>query len=335
MPSAFIQTAYCRVKLHSERLWVLAPTEHGQPDQLLQEIPLAELHQLTLTEDVQITSQAVGALLRRGTPLLYLDGRGQLLGQTLPVSTAHAAIRLEQYRDTLDPAFALAVARPLIAAKIYNQRRVLQRAEGNRPRDLTQELATLEQLTARAEHAGNLDELRGIEGAASALFYPVWAGFLPPGFPFERRSRRPPHNAVNACLSYASVILYAELVAQIHRHGLDPGLGTLHSTEDGRWSLALDLMEPFRPAAVEAATLRVFSLAMLAATDFEPHDDGIYLSPAGRRQFTLQYQRRLDREFLSEHTGQRTTLRRQFEAVVIGYRQALEDPAGFRPFHLN
>lgn len=335
MPTAFIQLPYSRIKLHSERLLVLAPAKPGEPDELLQQIPLAELDHLTLTEEVQITSQAVGALLRRGVPICYLDDRGQLLGQTLAASSRHAATRLAQYRRSLDPAFSLGVAARLVAAKIYNQRRLLQRAEGNRPRDLTTELNRLDQLAARAETAASLEELRGVEGAATALFYPAWAGFLPEAFPFEHRSRRPPHNAVNACLSYAAVILYSELVAQIHLHGLDPGLGALHSTEDGRWSLALDLMEPFRPAAVEAATLRVFSLGVLDAKDFEPHEGGVYLSLAGRRKFVLQYQRRLEREFLNEHTGQRTTLRQQFATTVVSYKTALDEPDRFQPFRLN
>ncbi len=335
MSTAFVQTPYCRIKLHSERLVVLAPPVPAQPDQLLQQIPLLELEQLTITEDVQITSQAVGALLRRGLPLTYLDARGQILGQTLATPNAHSALRLRQYQRTLEPAFGLAVARQIVAAKILNQRRVIQRAETNHPGDVEADLLRLEQLASRVETAQSLDELRGLEGAASATYYPAWASFLPAGFPFERRSRRPPHNPVNACLSYAAVLLYAELVALIHRQGLDPGLGTLHSTDDGRWSLALDLMEPFRPAVVEAATLRAFTLGVMTAAGFEPHEGGVYLNPDGRRKFLEQYHRRLDREFLSEHAGQRTTLRSQLAATVLGFKQALDDPAGFRPFRLN
>ncbi len=37
--------------------------------------------------------------------------------------------------------------------------------------------------------------------------------------------------------------------------GLDPAPGFLHVTENGRWSVALDLMEPFRPVLTEALAL--------------------------------------------------------------------------------
>ena len=46
---------------------------------------------------------------------------------------------------------------------------------------------------------------------------------------------------MNACISFGATLLYQETVAMLHAHGLDPALGTLHSTEDGRWALALDL----------------------------------------------------------------------------------------------
>ena len=65
------------------------------------------------------------------------------------------------------------------------------------------------------------------------------AQFLPPEFPFERRSSRPPGNPVNACISFGSALVYQEVVAAIHLRGLDPGLGLLHQTENDRWSLAL------------------------------------------------------------------------------------------------
>ena len=107
------------------------------------------------------------------------------------------------------------------------------------------------------------------------------AGFLPAEFPFERRSHRPPHNAVNACLSFAYTLLYHDVVSALHARGLDPGLGLLHATENGRWSLALDLMEPFRPALADALTLRMMSHQMLSPADFQARDGGILSGRSG------------------------------------------------------
>ena len=155
----------------------------------------------------------------------------------------------------------------IVTAKLYNQRRVLQRLAASRPSgddtdspaaaaptdgqiahpksEIAKTLQWLDTLFASIRTSQSIDELRGYDGASTARYFQAWAGFLPTEFPFERRSTRPPLNAVNACVSFGSTLLYNEAVAFIHAHGLDPALGLLHATEDGRWSLALDLIEPF------------------------------------------------------------------------------------------
>ena len=54
---------------------------------------------------------------------------------------------------------------------------------------------------------------------------------------------------VNSALNYAYGLLRAEAHRQLLIHGLDPYAGYLHVDRSGRPSLALDLMELFRPLA--------------------------------------------------------------------------------------
>ncbi len=335
MPAAYLETPYSRVKLHSERLFVLAPQEKDKPDTLLAQIPLDDLERVVLHEHVLITTPAVIELMRRQIPLHYLDGLGHPLADCLPTAPAAAATRLRQYQRVLEPEFALAIARRLVQAKIFNQYRAVQRLELNRPLGLEAELRALADYQGRAETASALPELLGLEGASTALYFSLWSRFLPEGFAFERRSSRPPLNPVNACISFGSTLLYQELRAETHLAGLDAALGFYHQNEDGRCSLALDLMEPFRPAVSEALTLRLFSLGILKAEGFEPSHGGIYLNPTGRKAFLQQYEQRLTREFMSEQAGHRTTLRQQLRNAAANLKASLADPAQFKPFRLN
>jgi CRISPR/Cas system-associated endonuclease Cas1 len=382
-----------------------------------------------MAESVQITSAALAALLRADIPVSLLGWSGQFLGGFLPATNAHGLARLRQYQRTLDPAFALEMAGRVVTAKLYNQRRVLQRlaaaragageastlgssphkpagcsdrrgllsppawpkplrrgegpalssrggegegsgagefregkaregVSGNSPPSgkaaapasiasnepqspsgpraaMDETLRWLEALFASVSRSQSIDELRGYEGASSARYFQAWAGFLPSEFPFERRSTRPPLNPVNACISFGATLVYHEAVACLHARGLDPALGLLHTTEDGRWSLALDLMEPFRPALVEALALDLFSHQMLGAEHFEPKNGGVYLNDGGRRKFILQYERRMERQFMSECAGHRTSLRQQLEKQGIMFKAALDDPGKFEPFLMN
>jgi CRISPR-associated protein Cas1 len=335
MPAAYIETPYSRIKLHSERLFVLSPQEKDKPDVLLAQIPLNDLDRVVIHEHAIITTPAVIELMHRNIPLHFLDRLGHPLADCLPAAPAASATRLRQYQCALDPDFALAIARSLIQAKVFNQHRVLQRLESNHTQGLEADLLELASFQTRAAHAANLPELLGVEGISTGLYFRIWSRFLPNLFPFERRSSRPPHNPVNACISFGATLLYQELRTAVHMAGLDPALGFLHANDDGRFSLALDLMEPFRPAVAEALCLRLFSLGILKTDDFEPSHGGIYLSTSGRKKFLAQYEQRLTREFLSEQAGHRTNLRQQFRAAAANLKASLFDPGKFNPFRLN
>ena len=362
MPTACIRQPNCSIHLKSERLEVRGILEDTGTEGLLREIPIRDVDRLIIDESVHITSAALAALLRAEIPINILAWSGNFLGGFLPATNAHGLARLRQYERTRDPAFTLQMSGRIITAKLYNQRRVLQRLmaarsdsgtpmpkaasskdERSQPLGPVSEtgapvadaLGWLNGLFASINASRSIDELRGYEGASTARYFQAWGSFLPAAFPFERRSTRPPLNPVNACISFGATVLYQEMVSCIHSHGLDPSLGLLHSTEDGRWSLALDLIEPFRPALVEALTLDLFSRQMLGADSFEARNGGIYLNDAGRKKFILQYERRMERQFMSEGAGHRTCLRQQLENQAILLKAALEDPSKFEPFLMN
>ena len=321
MPTACINQHDCRVSLKSERLEVFGRNVETQRDEVLREIPIRDLDRLIITESVQVTSHALAALLRAAIPVNVLGWNGDFLGGFLPAVNAHGLARLCQYRQTLEPSFVLQMAGRIVAAKLYNQRRVLQRVAASRAElpEVKAALIWMDSLFASLQQAGNVDELRGYEGASTARYFQAWAAFLPGNFPFERRSKRPPLNPVNACISFGATLVYTEMVAYIHAHGLDPALGLLHATEDGRWSLALDL----------------FSHQILNEKHFEPKNGGVYLNEEGRKKFILQYERRMERQFLSESAGHRTTLRQQLENQAVMFKSALEKRDAFEPFLIN
>jgi CRISPR-associated protein Cas1 len=297
---------------------------------------------MVMGEGVHATMPALMEMMRRLIPIAFIDGLGRFIGSYQPAASDHGAARLRHYARTLDPEFGRQIAAELVGAKLHNQRRLLQRVAANR-RAEEREVAPwvagavleLERLLAAVPQAPSVESLRGIEGAAAARYFLAWAALLPAEFPFERRSTRPPLNPVNAALSFAATMLYHEMHSLLHAHGLDAALGLLHTTENGRWSLALDLMEPFRPVLAEALTLDLFSHRILGAGHFEPREGGVYLNHEGRAKLILQYEKRMDRQFLSEFACHRTTLRQQLENQAILFKSALDDTARFRPFRMN
>lgn len=354
MPTVCLNQSDCRVRLHSDRLEVLTLDDETGKELLLREIPIRDVDRIITSESVHFTPAALAEVLRNAIPIQFFSWAGRFLGNFLPAQNSHGLARLKQYQCTLDPAFALSTARKIVAAKLYNQRRVLQRISSRRPddpetdqnasskplpdrlaADIRSTLKFMDDLAASLKVCKTIDEARGYEGAATAKYFQAWAAFLPQEFPFERRSTRPPLNPVNACISFGATIIYNEMVAFLHAHGLDPALGTLHTTEDGRWSLALDLIEPFRPIIVEALALDLFTHQVLDKQHFENRNGGVYLNDEGRKKFFLRYERRMERQFMSECVGHRTTLRQQLENQAVMYKSALDDPDKLKPFLMN
>lgn len=343
MPSLFLMTPGTHVALESRALRIEIPARDDEPavDRLL---PLVEIERVIIGDATQTTTAALAALLELNVPITYCSWSGRVLGLLQPPSTANAGTRLEQYRRCLDPTFCLQVASDLIEAKILNQRRILQRLAANRNLDVTEAVVWFNNLVQTTGHAPNLDALRGLEGIATGRYFEELARFFPHAFPFERRSRRPPHNPVNAVLSYAYTVLAGEIESTLWACGLDPALGFYHTTEDRRASLALDLLEPFRAPLCDALAVDLFTHQILNATHFERRlsDDnadagqpGCFLNLEGRKKFFVQLERRLERQFTYEFTGHRTTLRQLLERQCLDLKKTILEGAPFVPFLMN
>ena len=105
-----------------------------------------------------------------------------------------------------------------------------------------------------AFEADGLDVLRGAEGEAANIYFTVFDDLLrapDPAIRFHGRSRRPPLDPVNALLSFLYTLLTHDCRSAAEANGLDPAVGFLHRDRPGRPSLALDLMEEFRPIVAD------------------------------------------------------------------------------------
>jgi CRISPR-associated protein Cas1 len=274
-------------------------------DKLLQEIRLADINQLNLFGNIQLSTQALQSLCAQDIPVTYFSMGGWFYGLTRGHSLKNIFLRREQFRKADLPWVCLQVARALVAGKIQNQRTMLQRNHIEPPGPV---LAALKQLVAEAHAAESLDALRGIEGHASHLYFGNFAGMIKPGdepaaggaaraqfsFDFINRNRRPPRDAVNALLSLAYAVLTKDLTITCLAVGFDPYLGFYHQPRFGRPALALDLMEPFRPLIADSAVLSAINNRMVTPGDFLQAGPAVALKPEGRKAFFRAYEQRMD-----------------------------------------
>ena len=107
------------------------------------------------------------------------------------------------------------------------------------------------------------------------------------------RTRRPPLDRCNALLSFVYALLLSDCMAALVAAGLDPNVGFLHADRPGRPSLALDLMEEFRPMLADRLVLTLLNRRQLASSDFEVRDGGaVEMSSKARKLVVSSWQER-------------------------------------------
>ena len=117
--------------------------------------------------------------------------------------------------------------------------------------------------------------------------------------------------------------------------GLDPYLGFLHQVAYNRPSLALDLVEEFRPIVVDSVVLRCLNANLIRPQHFDEHgqpDYPVLLTDEGRAIFIRELEARLALEFRHPETGERVTYRRCLELQVRQLARCLQGGEIYRPF---
>ena len=276
--------------------------------------PLHQLNAVYLYGAVQVSAQAMTALMEHSVPISYFSPAGRFIGMAggLPLSGVDA--RMGPYNMWLLPVERLKIAAEIIKSKIHNQRVILMR-NGCVADSTLRELARLRD---SCQKQLSLESLRGVEGAAAALYFSHFSTMLKDkmGFEFSSRNRRPPKDPVNALLSLGYSVLSKELTGIAYTVGLDPFLGFFHSPRYGRPALALDMMEEFRPLIVDSVVLTLINRGEISLSDFSVTSRGTLLTDSGRRQFWRAWSRRLDTEITHPTFGYKMSYRRMMEVQM-------------------
>ncbi len=285
-----------------------------QDGQLVRDMPLSSMESLALVGAVQVSTQALQVFADHEIPVAFLTSAGRLTAMMDPLGPTSAAVRTAQIRTLDDSTHALELARAVIIAKIANQRTLLMRNHGNLPASVASDMQAAH---IAAERAITLDELRGHEGNAAAIYFKHFSGMFKEDaravaarFDENGRQRRPPPDPTNAVLSFGYSMLTNECTAACRLASLEPTVAALHATRPGRPAMSLDLMEPFRPLIADSVAISAFNRGELTQGHFLDTAAGCALTDAGRKAFFSAYGRRMDTEVTHPIFGYRLSYRR-------------------------
>ena len=293
-------------------------------------VPKNSVSRIVLSGNVGLSAGARSWAMRSGVDVVCLSRRGSYQGTLIGANRgAHACRLLAQVALTSDHERRVRLAASLIDAKIRGQihvlTRIARRDESVHVADMTAHMHAWRRSLAGAR---TLDEIMGIEGACSNAYFDALSACVPADVTFDGRSRRPPRDLPNAALSYGYAILLSECVGALHAAGLEPSLGIAHAPTDKRPSLALDLMEQFRPLLVDQtvmALLRARKLRPEHGVD-EAEAGGVWLGADGKKILVDAYEAACQRSVTGALPGYSGTWRRHIAHSAQILARAIAEP---------
>jgi CRISPR-associated protein Cas1 len=269
---------------------------------------------------INISPPLMGFCAEKGVTITHLSENGRFLARVEGPISGNVLLRRAQYRAADDPVRSTEVVRAIVIAKTLNQRNVVRRAVRDHGTEMAEaprtELETTEirltDIARRSERSQSLDALRGLEGEAAAAYFGVFDHLLltnEPALRFTGRSRRPPLDAVNALLSFLYTILVHDCRSALETVGLDPAAGFLHSLRPGRPSLALDLVEEFRPNLADRLAVSLINRNQIDAAAFRHMNNGaVLLGEQARKMVLVAWQDRKRDELMHPFLEEKTTM---------------------------
>jgi len=289
--TVYVGVAGARVRVDSGRVVV-----DSSDDSELLSVPSGHVERLVLFGPVGLSAGARSWALTNNVEVILASRRGTYLGQLL-TGTTRRVDRLKALLAASDnPEKHLTIGRAIVSAKVTKQAVLLQRYTSRGPHEeLAHAVGAMRALLSMLPEAISRDEIMGVEGAAAREYFAALPLLVPEPLRFAGRSRRPPLDVVNSALSFGYTVLLGEAVAALAAAGLDPAIGLLHTPTDLRPSLALDLVEEFRPLIVDQVVIEAARADRLRAEHgrCEEGRAGVLLTKAGRTAILDGYERRM------------------------------------------
>ena len=146
------------------------------------------------------------------------------------------------------------------------------------------------------------------------------------------RLQHPSNDPVNALLSLSYGLLRRLVENAVSMTGLDPTIGFLHEPHPGRYSLALDLMEEFRPILGDSTALLFLNRGQARPDEFETTSQGVRLRDKARARFFALFEERAAMDVAHPATGERAAYRRHIEGQARAFARAVQGAGEYAPF---
>lgn len=184
--------------------------------------------------------------------------------------------------------------------------------------------------------ANQIKQVLQVEGELWQRFYGDFKYILPEDFIMNKRVKRPPDNPINALVSFGNTLLYGKTITSIYNTHLDQRISFLHEPSEGRFSLSLDISEPFKPVIVFKT---IFELVNNKRIQVNKHFDKklnyCLLNEEGRNIFITAFEERLQSVFTHPKLKRKITYRTAIKLDCYKLIKFILEDKEFVPFRIK
>ncbi|MEZ4601597.1 MAG: type I-C CRISPR-associated endonuclease Cas1c [Syntrophotaleaceae bacterium] len=276
-------------------------------------LPIHTLSSIVCFGQVTCSPFLLGHCAENNVSVSFMTGYGRFLARVQGPAAGNVLLRREQYRQADNLEASARLARMFVLGKVSNSRTVLSRAMRDHgakipSNGMEKAIGQFSKVARKLLYEKDLDNIRGIEGRAANEYFALFNDLIvsqKEDFVFTGRNRRPPLDRVNCLLSFLYSLIYHDARSALETVGLDPAVGFLHRDRPGRLSLALDLMEEFRPMLGDRLALSLINLGQVRKKGFNVTESGAVIMDDDTRKVVLtEYQKRkqveIEHPFLKE-----------------------------------
>lgn len=291
-------------------------------------LPIENIHQLYAHGPLSITSGVIHYFAQKGIPIHFFNFYDFYDGSFYPRERLLSGVLLvNQVQHYTDNEKRMKIARAFVEGSIKNMQKTIAeyKIEGKKEE--------LDSILNNLDKAQNITELMNMEARSRIAYYECFDKIIKnEEFVFERRSRQPPENELNALISFGNSLLYTNVLGELYNTQLNPTVSYLHEPSERRFSLCLDVSEIFKPLIVDRLIFFLLNKRIIKKSDFRKELGGLLLNENGKKTFLKYFEEKLQTTI--KHRGLRRNVSYRRLIRLEGYKltKHLMEIKEYRPF---
>ncbi len=258
-------------------------------------IPINAISEIHVFGEIDLNKRVLEFLTKNKVPVFFYNHYGYYIGSFYPREYLNSGlIILKQAEFYLKHKERMFLAKSFVSGAAANILKNLSYYKKSKEEYIKPYIEEILEKSKEIDSKKDIPSLMALEGEIRKKYYEAFNVVLNIGdFYFDKRTKRPPENPLNALISFGNSLIYTTILSQIYRIHLDPRIGYLHETNQRSFSLNLDLAEIFKPIIVDRVIFSLINKNQIQLKHFEEDIDYTYLNEKGKQIFIKAYEEKL------------------------------------------